>query len=851
MTKPCLVGIIKYIKITNQDRGNNVGNTIYELERERRYNAAKRALFNKLYSNLNQKQREAVFAVNGPLLVLAGAGSGKTTVLVERIGYIIRYGNAYEHETPASEISDFDISRLESAIDLPKQEIAALLESCAVSRCPAWGVLSITFTKKAAGEMKERLEKMLGSEASDVWAGTFHSVCVRILRRFGENIGLDRNFTIYDESDAQKLMNTIIKEKNMDENTVSVKSVLSSIGRLKDRLVTPQQFASQASASRDFSMRRISELYTEYAKRLESANAVDFDDIIMRTVELLDKSDDVRDFLGSRFRYVLIDEYQDTNYAQFMLASLIAGKRRNLMVVGDDDQSIYRFRGATIENILNFDKTYSDARVIKLEQNYRSTSVILDAANAVIKNNTNRKDKELWTDKKGGDKITLAKLDDQNEEGQYVADTINDICRENGRTFGDFAVLYRTRAQSNALEKALVKAGVKYYIVGDTRFYDRKEIKDILAYLQLVANPNDNIRLMRIINVPKRKIGDATVDALSQIAEAEGCSMFEVIKNADKYLALSKVIKPLASFATLIEDLIKVSAERNLPDFVEYVIESTGYMQMLKDAGEAEQERCDNARELISNALEYANEVFAGEIDHDPLADDPTAQGVVFASNEAETTRASELLPGFLEDVALVSDVDRFDDNAQAVVLMTVHSAKGLEFPIVFLTGMEESIFPGHRAQADMSELEEERRLAYVAITRAKQKLYITYTKCRMLFGRTQFSPESQFVKEIPEHLTEKRMTASEKMSRVEERFNTEARRTFDRTTKKPQAQIRQASEQFMAGDSVIHAKFGRGIVLSATKMGADILYEVAFDTEGTKKLMATFAKLRRDDGDV
>ena len=823
--------------------------TIHELERERRYNTAKRALFDKLYSSLNSKQREAVYTINGPLLVLAGAGSGKTTVLVERIGYIIRYGNAYKYETPNSEFTDEDIMRLERAINAPKEEIAAVLESCAVSPCPPWSVLAITFTKKAAGEMKERLEKMLGPSANEVWAGTFHSVCVRLLRRFGSQIGLDNNFTIYDETDSLKLMSTIMKERNIDDKVLPAKNVLNVIGRLKDKLTTPEEFALQAEASRDFGMRRTAELYREYAKRLKGANAVDFDDIIMRTVELLSVSAEVREFLGKRFRYISVDEYQDTNYAQFMLASLIAGGRRNLMVVGDDDQSIYRFRGATIENILNFDRTYADAQVIKLEQNYRSTSVILDAANAVIANNTNRKGKELWTSKEGGEKITLAKLDDQNEEGYYVADMINSICRKQNKTFGDFAVLYRTRAQSNALEKAFVRAGVKYYIVGDTRFYDRKEIKDIMAYLQLVSNPDDNIRLMRIINVPRRKIGETTVDAVAQIAAAEGRSMFAVIKDSAKYTALSKSAKTLTAFADLIEALRREACNKNLPDFVESVLDMTGYLQMLRDGGEAEAERCDNARELISNALEYANEVLGGDIAPDPLAEDePTAaenSGIRFTSEEAEKTKAIDLLGGFLEDVALVSDVDKLDENAQAVVLMTVHSAKGLEFPVVFLTGMEEGLFPGYRSQTDMAELEEERRLAYVAITRAKEKLYITYAKNRMLFGRTQFSTESQFVKEIPQNLIESNLSMREKASEIEAVQTAQARKTFDRTTVKPKAN--EGGEQFAAGDCVRHKIFGKGIVLSATKMGPDVLYEVAFDTVGTKKLMGSYVKMTKE----
>ncbi len=837
----------------NIRKGIEIMPTTYELERERRFNAAKRALFDKLYSKLNSKQREAVYTVNGPLLVLAGAGSGKTTVLVERIGYIIRYGNAYYTETPYTAFSDEDIMRLERAVNLPNDEIATLLEDFAVSPCPPWAVLAITFTKKAAGEMKERLEKMLGPSVNEVWAGTFHSVCVRLLRRFGEKIGLEKSFTIYDDTDSQKLMSTIMKDKNIDDKTLPVKNVLGVISRLKDKLTTAEEFAAEADASRDFAMRRTAELYKEYSKRLRAANAVDFDDIIMRTVELLTVCPDVREFLGKRFKYISVDEYQDTNYAQFMLASLIASMSRNLMVVGDDDQSIYRFRGATIENILNFDRTYADVKVVKLEQNYRSTSVILDAANSVISNNTNRKGKELWTDRAGGDRITLAKLEDQNGEGNYVADMINDICKKNGKTFGDFAILYRTRAQSNALEKALVRAGIKYYIVGDTRFYDRKEIKDILAYLQLVLNPSDNIRLMRIINVPRRKIGESTVDAVAQIAAAEGRSMFDVMRDSANYLALSKSVKSLTAFVKLIDDLRDASEHKNLPDFVETLLDMTGYLQMLRDAGEAEVERCDNARELITNALEYANEVLSGDTPHDPLAGDdgesaPTDGengGVRFMSAEAESTAASELLAGFLEDIALVADVDKLDEDAKAVVLMTVHSAKGLEFPIVFLTGMEEGLFPGYRCQTDMAELEEERRLAYVAITRAKEKLFITYCKNRMLFGRTQFASESQFVKEIPSHLVENTLPVRERVLEAQAKFDMQAKKSFDRTTQK--APSAASAEQFMAGDSVKHKLFGHGIILSATKMGADVLYEVAFDSAGTKKLMGSFAKLTKE----
>ncbi len=782
-----------------------------------RFTKAKQALFDKLYSFLNEKQRKSVYSVKGPLLILAGAGSGKTTVLVQRIAFIIRYGDAY-FENP-EEITEADAVRLERAIELSDEEIAALLEQYAVYPCPAWAILSITFTNKAANEMKERLLKVVGTGrgAEEIWAGTFHSTCVRILRRFGESVGLTRNFTIYDTDDSKKLVSNILKELNIDEKLLPAKTVLNLINKAKDKLLTPDEFKDQAS--KDFRLGQVAKVYEAYQKRMLEANAVDFDDIIVKTVELLSIDREAREYCQKRFRYVCVDEYQDTNHAQFVLATLLSGGHRNLMVVGDDDQSIYRFRGATIENILSFDKSFPDAKVIKLEQNYRSTQVILDAANAVIANNVGRKGKELWTSKKEGKPIVLRKLGNQNEEAVYISEKIQQLCRKENKRFSDFVVLYRMNAQSNAIEKVFSRSGISYRVIGGTRFYDRKEIKDIMAYLCLINNPSDNMRLLRIINEPKRKIGNTTLNAISEIAAAEGCAMFDIIANAERYTALSKSAPNLASFAALICQLQEIAAKEPLHVLFEKTIELSGYQNMLLAMGITELERLENIKELVSNAIEYEN------------------------SNENAT------LEGFLEEVALVSDVDNYDKEADAVVLMTIHSAKGLEFPVVFVAGFENGIFPGIQSMSDPSELEEERRLAYVAITRAKEQLFLTHARERMLFGRTQYNPISRFAEEIPQNLvetvTEVKKDSNFEMPVYEKRVNAVKETTiFDVKPQKTEV------GQFGPGDRVIHSAFGKGEVLSARPMGNDVLYEVAFDTVGTKKLMGLYAKLKKADGE-
>ncbi len=781
---------------------------------QHKFTALKRALFDRLYQSLNDRQREAVYTVNNPLLVLAGAGSGKTTVLVRRIAFLIRYGNAY-YANPAN-ITQADLTALEEAKSLSDEELAKFMERYAVDPCPAWAVLAITFTNKAAGEMKERLCKTVGDDkgAADIWAGTFHSTCVKLLRRFGEQVGLQRSFTIYDTDDSKKLISNILKELNIDEKILPAKTVQNQISKAKDKLVTPEEY--RAAVGKDFRAAQIAKVYEQYQKRLLESDAVDFDDIIVKTVDMLTISEEARNYCQRRFRYVCVDEYQDTNHAQFVLATLLSGGYRNLMVVGDDDQSIYRFRGATIENILSFDKTFPDAKVIKLEQNYRSTEKILKAANGVISNNIGRKGKELWTSKAGGDPIRLRKLGTQNEEGVFISEKIQQICRKEGKRFSDFAVLYRMNAQSNSIEKVFAKSGIPYRVIGGTRFYERKEIKDVMAYLCLVQNPNDNVRLDRIINEPKRKIGATTLSAISDLAAAEGVSKFEIIKNAASYTALAKSAPNLQMFAQLIASLQEIAATEPLHVLFEKTIELSGYKQMLLAAGITELDRLENIQELISNAIEYEN------------------------STEGAT------LAGFLEEVALVSDVDNYDKEADAVVMMTIHSAKGLEFPVVFIAGFENGIFPGIQSMTDPAELEEERRLAYVAITRAKEQLYLTHTRERMLFGRTQYNPVSRFADEIPAELVEtvaepKKQGNFDVPTFIKKPANAVKEGTvFDMKPKKTET-----AAAILPGTHVIHASFGEGEILSARPMGADVLYEVAFDSVGTKKLMGTYAKLK------
>ncbi len=812
------------------------------MEIKEKYIKLKRALFDKCYASLNSMQRDAVFSVNGPLLILAGAGSGKTTVLVKRVVFIIKYGNAYWDNSIPEFVDERYISEMEEALADSDCSIAEdMLQDFTCEPCRPYRMLAITFTNKAANEIKTRLATALDDEnaAKDIWAGTFHSVCMRILRANCELIGYKKEFTIYDADDTKKAVSAAMKRCNIDEKQMPIKSVINAISRAKDKLLTPEAYTAEVAA--DFRLSRIAKIYTEYQRTMRASNAMDFDDIIMNTVALFKTNPDVLAFYQKKFRYVCVDEYQDTNEAQFVLTSMLASGFGNLMVVGDDDQSIYKFRGATIGNILNFDKHFSNAKVIKLEQNYRSTATILDAANAVIANNEGRKGKKLWTDGDIGEKIVIRKLEDENHEAREIASTVNKIVGDGERAYRDFAVLYRNNAQSNSIERALAKAAVPYRMLGGVRFTDRKEIRDAVAYLQLIANHSDRERLLRIINEPRRKIGGVTLDAVSQIAAEQGCSLFDIIENASRYTALSRSANALEGFARLINSLTVKASHLTLPDLFDAVLDDTGYRQMIIDAGEEERDRLDNLEEFKSSIIEYVNKT-----------EEPT-------------------LMGFLEENALVADVDRYDESADAVVLMTVHSAKGLEFPVVILPGFEDGIFPSMQTVVGNSDdMEEERRLAYVALTRAKKKIYILHTKHRMLYGQTQANPLSRFVVEIPESYTQRedntlassssfygtRTYFGDNLSKIQNSYSSSSntrRKASDyksiggeSTIGKPIFTPRPQGEKvtFKPGDRVKHQTFGEGEVLSARPMGADTLYEVMFDRVGTKKLMATYAKL-------
>ena len=790
-----------------------------------RYLKAKRTLFDLAYSELNSEQRRAVFTVDGPLLILAGAGSGKTTVLVKRIAFIIKYGNAYASDYVPFDVSEQDVAYLEHAANLTKGEILPILDRFATNPCAPWRMLAITFTNKAAGEIRSRINTQLGDPqiASEIWSGTFHSVCLRILRSHGEKIGYASGFSIYDADDTKKAITSCMNDLNIDTKSLPVKSVQITISRAKDKMITPEMFYSEVG--NDYRLKQIGRIYEAYQNKLKSSNALDFDDIIMQTVILLRKFPDVLGYYQNRFRYVCVDEYQDTNEAQFALTALLSGGYGNIMVVGDDDQSIYKFRGATIENILNFDKTFPSAKVIRLEQNYRSTQNILDAANAVIKHNTGRKGKTLWTNAGEGEKIHLKKVFDHNEEARYIADKIQKMVSE-GKQFRDFALLYRNNAQSSTIERTFAKSGIPYRIIGGVRFADRKEIKDIVAYLQLIQNHNDDERLARIINEPKRKIGDKTIEGVRAIAREQECSMFKVLENADKYVALGKSAEKLKEFANLINYLSAIVSSVSLETLINQVMDKTGYRQMLIAAGEAERDRLENLEEFLTGAIEYEN-------------------------NYVDDGSYTSVLEGFMEETSLVADVDRYDETADAVVLMTAHSAKGLEFPYVFLPGMEEGLFPSMQSiTATSAEVEEERRLCYVAITRAKKELFIVHTNQRMLYGRTQFNPESRFLKEIPEELISRERSPYDKpkipvYSYVESEYKPHYD-TLSINSKPKPATSTEKKELLEAGDRVFHATFGEGDVISVKKMGADWLYEVIFDKVGTKKLMATYAKLKK-----
>ena len=806
-------------------------------ELQQRFIRARRQAIALNYQHLNDKQREAVLSTEGPLLLLAGAGSGKTTVLINRVANLLRYGRGSDTEEIPMPISDDEVEFLEQYVRHPDPEQKPLADYlCAVEPARPWEVLAITFTNKAANELKDRLERMLGEESRDVWAATFHSACVRILRRDIDKLGFDRSFTIYDTDDTKRLLKDILKELELDEKTFPVREIQTIISRSKDDMILPEEFAAQAEKSQDWRRKRIGKVYALYNQKLRDANALDFDDIILHTVDLLRTDRETLAYYQRKFRYVLIDEYQDTNHLQYLLASLLAGGHRNICVVGDDNQSIYRFRGATIENILSFEQQYKDAFTVRLEQNYRSTGNILDAANAVIKHNANQKEKNLWTQYGEGDKIEVFTAADEFGEARYVAETILDGVK-NGGKFSDNAVLYRMNAMSNNLESAFMRSAIPYRIIGGTKFYDRKEIKDALAYLHLAANPDDNLRFRRIINEPKRGIGATSLGKLSDIADTLGISMFEAASRADEFESLSRAADKLIKFTKFMQPIIDSVPEKAPNLILTELLEKSGYIAALTAEGEEGKDRLENVKELTTSVLQYEEE-----------SDEPS-------------------LVEYLDGIALITDLDNFNADADAVVLMTIHTAKGLEFTNVFVVGMEESIFPGTQSiYAGESEIEEERRLAYVAITRAKRKLYLTNSFSRMLFGMTNRNSPSRFLNEIPESLTNRTAASSPFEAREFSGggFSQKGGRSgFGSTgftgtsfgggyvkSEKPSFGFKKTESgrvDFAVGDRVSHKAFGGGLVVDASPVGGDVLLTIAFDKAGTKKLMAKFAKLTKE----
>ena len=813
---------------------------------ERRFIQARHDAIATEYSNLNPCQRQGVLATEGPLLLLAGAGSGKTTVLIHRVANLLRFGRGSDTDEIPIPISEDEVQFLEQYAAAPDAAQRPLMEYlCAVEPARPWEVLAITFTNKAANELKERLGRMLGEEvAADVWASTFHSACVRILRRDIDRLGFDRSFTIYDSDDSKRVIKDIIKELELEEKSFPPREVQTIISRAKNDMQTPEDFAEQGKAINDWRKIRMGKVYSLYNKKLRDANALDFDDLLWHTVRLLETAGDVREYYQRKFRYILIDEYQDTNALQYRLAALLTNQAKNICVVGDDDQSIYRFRGADITNILSFERQFKGARVIRLEQNYRSTQNILDAANAVIRHNQGRKGKTLWTENGRGELVTVKTTYNESDEANFVLGQIMMYYRRGGN-WGDCAVLYRTNAQSNAMEYACKRNGVPYKIYGGLKFFDRAEVKDMLAYLCVINNPTDDLRLRRIINVPARKIGAATVDKAQLIAACHGLTLYDVLCRAEEFPELKSSAAKLKTFTDMIEEMRRRLPDCPLPEFYDYVCERSGYAPALREKDDVESRgRLENVQELKSSILTYLE--------------------------NAEGTEPS--LSGFLDEIALYTDLDSRADGDNCVTMMTMHAAKGLEFPQVFVVGMEEGLFPGNRAMGDGAEMEEERRLCYVAMTRAREKLTLTNARQRTLYGRTTPCMPSRFLNEIPEENMEWLSKPQPRSESWEERDSDYGDRGYgsyggygQRTTgsvvtrrepAEPKAgALRSAAGaskaapkaaaprmQIQAGETVEHDAFGRGLVLSVRAMGGDALVEVAFDSVGTKKLMLKMA---------
>ena len=754
------------------------------------YCSARRNWLDHYFSALNPMQRKAVLATEGPVLILAGAGSGKTTVLIQRLLNLIRFGPAADSEELPPHADEDALEALRS--------LSPAAESFAVLRPVApWKILAITFTNKAADELKNRLHASEIGNADDIWACTFHSACVRILRREAELLGYASGFSIYDTNDSLSLLKRILKDQNLDEKAYPPRSVLTAISRAKDEKILPEEFAANARQSRDSRSLRIAGLYTEYARRLFLANAMDFDDLILNTVLLLERFEDRRAYWQQHFSYIMVDEYQDTNHLQYLLISLLAGNHRNLCVVGDDDQSIYRFRGATIENILSFEQQFSGCRTIRLEENYRSTEQILEAANNVIRNNHARKGKELWTGLGRGDPVKVFFARDENEEAALVAETIlTDF--SHGMRWKDHAILYRMNAQSSQLEFALKRSGIPYRVIGGARFFDRMEVKDVLSYLCVIADPKDELRLLRVINTPPRGIGDKSVETARRIAQEESLSMFEVLERADSYPELSRSSLRMREFSRMIRELQDESLSSDV--LYDLVLEKTGYLAMLEQSkDERDESRLENVRELKSSILAYQHET------------------------------GDTGLPGYLSSIALYTDIDGMDREEDSVILMTIHSAKGLEFPVVFVVGLEEGIFPGLRSIGEQDEMEEERRLCYVAFTRAKDRLLLSHARQRMLFGKTTANRPSRFLEESGVEFEEPRPRSS---PRPVPRVSSPERKRI--ISPAPEIKLPELS----VGLRVSHNAFGEGTVTKMIPMGGDQLLEITFDKHGAKKLM-------------
>lgn len=780
---------------------------------------ARKAALKRYFSRMNEMQQEAVFTVNGPVLVLAGAGSGKTTVIVNRIANLINFGNAFYDESRNG--NDDDITFLKDYAQGKTDDFETLREICACDPVRPWNILAITFTNKAAGELKERLSAMLGEEANNIAAATFHSACVRILRSEIENIGFGKDFTIYDSDDSRRMIKNVMNELDVSEKQFAPKTVLAEISFAKDKMIAPEQLLEDAGS--DYRKKVIAKLYKLYMERMHDANALDFDDILCKTVELFEKFPEILEKYRGRYKYIMVDEYQDTNHVQFKLVSQLSGGHRNLCVVGDDDQSIYKFRGANIENILGFEDKFKGAKVIRLEQNYRSTQTVLNAANSVISHNTGRKEKSLWTAGENGEKVLWFKAIDENDEAEFIAEKIKEDYKKYG-TYRRNAVLYRMNAQSNNIERMLVKADIPYKVYGGMRFYDRKEIKDITSYLAFINNPYDMLRFRRIINEPKRGIGEATVAMIDDISRDLRISPYEVMRTCEDFapLAKSKKATILRNAADLFGRLMEMADKLPLDEFFDLMLDLTGYLEYLKTFDNAET-KIENVQELRTAIVQYMNS-----------SEEPT-------------------LGGFLEEIALYTEADSDDGSDDAVMLMTIHSAKGLEFENVFIIGLEDGIFPGSRSFDNEADMEEERRLAYVAITRAKKQLYVTSARKRMIFGQTQRNVTSRFIREIGRELINKIDSAAEK--RIEEDHDNEVTEVQSLSLQqqlardKRQANLSKSeSAVYEIGERVRHSIFGDGTIISVKHMANDAMLEIAFEKVGTKKIMANYAKLKKID---